>query len=145
MQLHKYTRKTNANGNVERISEKRKDPIFTKAVILFPTYRSAVEEHLLQVPSIVVEGKVPGARVHVLDEARLLEAAQQQAFGSFGGWDWISQGPGQSLPVEQLHKVKLDTVQWHTEKAVSSSWKSQKITGVSCVKPATEYIWEKTL
>lgn len=48
------------------------------------TYGSAVEQHLLQVTSIVVESEMPGAGVHVLDEARFLEAAEQQAFGSFG-------------------------------------------------------------
>lgn len=49
------------------------------------TYGAAVEQHLLQVASIVVQSEVPGAGVHVLDEARLLEATQQQPFGSFGG------------------------------------------------------------
>jgi len=69
----------------------------------------AVQQHLLQVAPVVVERQVPGAGVHVLDEARLLEAAQQQAFGGFGGGDGVGQRPGQRLPVQELHKVELDT------------------------------------
>lgn len=48
------------------------------------TYGGAVEQHLLQAAAVVVEGEVPRPRVHVLDEAGLLEAAQQEAFGGFG-------------------------------------------------------------
>lgn len=77
------------------------------------TYRGAVEQHLLHVASIIVERQVPGARVHVLDEACFLEGAEQQAFGRFGSGDGITQGPGQSLPIQQLHKVKLKKQQWH--------------------------------
>lgn len=48
------------------------------------TYGGAVEQHLLQAAAVVVECEVPRPRVHVLDEAGLLEAAQQEAFGGFG-------------------------------------------------------------
>lgn len=77
--------------------------------VILLTYGSAVQQHLLQVASIIVESEVPGAGVHVLNEACFLEAAQQQAFGCFGGQDGLSQGPGQRLPVQQFHKVELDT------------------------------------
>lgn len=43
-----------------------------------------MEQHLLQAAAVIVEGEVPRPRVHVLDEAGLLEAAQQEAFGGFG-------------------------------------------------------------
>lgn len=71
---------------------------------------------MLQVASVVVEREVPGAGVHVLDEACFLEAAQQQAFGCFGSRDGIGQRPGQRLPVQQFHKVELDThnIKGHT-------------------------------
>lgn len=78
------------------------------------TYGRAVEQHLLQVASVVVESEVPGAGVHILDEARFLQAAQQQAFRSFGGRDGVSQGPGQGLPIQQFHKVELNTVREQT-------------------------------
>lgn len=54
--------------------------------LFFPplTYGGAVEQHLFKAAAIVVEGEVPRPRVHVLDEAGLLEAAQQEAFGGFG-------------------------------------------------------------
>lgn len=78
--------------------------------IFFLTYRGAVEQHLLQAAAVVVESQVPGSGVHVLDEARFLEATQQQAFGSFGAWDGISQRSGQRLPVQQFHKVKLEAI-----------------------------------
>lgn len=80
----------------------------SKLVIILLTYGSAVEQHLLQVASIVVESEVPGAGIHVLNEACFLEAAQQKPFGSFGSWDRISQGPGQRLAIQQFHKVKLN-------------------------------------
>lgn len=76
----------------------------------FLTYRGAVEQHLLEAAAVVVESQVPGSGVHVLDEARFLEATQQQAFGSFGAWDGISQRSGQRLPVQQFHKVKLEAI-----------------------------------
>lgn len=43
-----------------------------------------MEQDLLQAAAVVVEGEVPRPWVHVLDEARLLETAQQEAFGGFG-------------------------------------------------------------
>lgn len=73
------------------------------------TYGRAVEQHLLQVASVVVERQVPRARVHVLDEAGFLQAAQQQALWGFGGGDGIGQRPGQGLPVQQFHEVELET------------------------------------
>lgn len=76
----------------------------------FLTYRGAVEQHLLEAAAVVVESQVPGSGVHVLDEASFLEATQQQAFGSFGTWDGISQRSGQRLPVQQFHKVKLEAI-----------------------------------
>lgn len=76
----------------------------------FLTYRGAVEQHLLEAAAVVVESQVPGSGVHVLDEARFLEATQQQAFGRFGAWDGISQRSGQRLPVQQFHKVKLEAI-----------------------------------
>lgn len=76
----------------------------------FLTYRGAVEQHLLEAAAVVVESQVPGSGVHVLDEASFLEATQQQAFGSFGAWDGISQRSGQRLPVQQFHKVKLEAI-----------------------------------
>lgn len=76
----------------------------------FLTYRGALKQHLLEVAAVVVESKVPGSGVHVLDEARFLEATQQQAFGSFGAWDGISQRSGQRLPVQQFYKVKLEVI-----------------------------------
>lgn len=79
-------------------------------VIFFLTYRGAVEQHLLEAAAVVVESQVPGSGVHILDEARFLEATQQQAFGSFGAWDGIGQRSGQRLPVEQFHKVKLEAI-----------------------------------
>lgn len=79
-----------------------------KSFVCVLTYGSAVEHHLLKVASIIVDSEVPGPRVHVLNETRFLEAAQQQAFGGFGSWDGISQGPGQRLPIQQFHKVELD-------------------------------------
>lgn len=55
-----------------------------KSAMIALTYWRAVEQHLLQVASIVVESEVPGAGVHILDEACFLQATQQQAFRSFG-------------------------------------------------------------
>lgn len=83
------------------------------------TYWGAVEQHLLQVASIIVEGQVPRPGVHVLDETCFLEVAQQQAFGSFSVWDRIRQGPRQRLPIQQFHKVKLSAV---TKQTWSGSW-----------------------
>lgn len=83
--------------------------LFFRFVPPLLTYGGAVEQHLLEAAAIVIEGEVPRPRVHVLYEAGLLEAAQQEAFGGFGTWDWISQRPGQRLPVQQLHKVELET------------------------------------
>lgn len=71
------------------------------------TYWAAVEDDLLQVASVVVQGQVPGSGVHVLDEARFLEAVQQQTFRSFDVQDGISQGSGQRLPIQQFDKVEL--------------------------------------
>lgn len=104
-------------------------------MITLLTYGSAVQQHLLQVASVVVERQVPGAGVHVLYEARFLEAAQQQAFGSFGSQDGISQRPGQRLPVQQLHKVELEH---NTHTTQSDSWNWSKMGNHQTCINATE-------
>lgn len=74
------------------------------------TNRSAVEQDLLQVAPVIVEGEMPCPGVHVLDESCFLEVVQQQAFGSFGVGDRIGQGPRQRFTIQQFHKVKLDAI-----------------------------------
>lgn len=92
-----------------------------KCAKMILTYWCAVEQHLLQVASIIVDSQVPRSGVHILNEASFLQATQQQAFRSFCGWDGISQGPGQGFPIQQFHKVELNTMQDQTYYPASMS------------------------
>ena len=60
--------------------------------------------------AVVVDGQVPDARVHVLDEARVVRGDGHQAplhgHGPLQTVDVLGQEPP---PVQELHKVKLRT------------------------------------
>ena len=73
-----------------------------------PTYRRGDEGDLFGLFPVVVDGQVPDAGVHVLDEACIVIGHRHQATL---GADWSLQAPSlrcqQSPPIQELHKVKL--------------------------------------
>lgn len=74
------------------------------------TYGRGKEGHGLRLFAIIVDGQVPDARVHILDEACVVGGDGYQAalhgHGPLQTLDILGQQPP---PVQQLHKVKLET------------------------------------
>ena len=74
------------------------------------TYGNGEEGDGFSLFPVVVDGQVPDARVHVLDEARVVRGDGRQAplhgHGPLQTADVLGQ---ESPPIQELHKVKLPT------------------------------------
>lgn len=84
------------------------------------THTNGEEGHLLSLLAVIVDRQVPDARVHVLDEARVMGGQGDQGplrllrlllllllggWGAFQGLNSLHQEPS---PIQELHKVKLE-------------------------------------